>query len=188
MTACPKCGFALAPDAVDCPACGIVLTKFRSSQPAVEAQPLLPPAPVANQPPALQISQLTLDSLAQARRWLQLIVFCNFLAIGLMAIVVAFMFYASLDNPTLAPLSMGYLFSVLVWFTLLLPLHQSASALAQLPTTEAASALERFIVHQTNFWRRSGILTAISVAFSVVVLVASGLYRSLPAMMKSLAP
>ena len=63
MEACPKCNFALTPEAVECPACGVILAKLKAAsglqRPVRPAPPPLPspsppssPSPVAPLPVA----------------------------------------------------------------------------------------------------------------------------------------
>ena len=52
MEACPKCNFALTPEAVECPACGVILAKLKAvsglQRPVHPVPPPLPsPSPVA---------------------------------------------------------------------------------------------------------------------------------------------
>jgi hypothetical protein len=50
MEACPKCNFALAPEAAECPACGIILAKLKAVS-GVQRQIQLTPPSLAAPPP-----------------------------------------------------------------------------------------------------------------------------------------
>lgn len=52
MEACPKCNFALAPGAVECPACGVILSKLKAAS-GVQ-RPVRPPMPPPLAPPPPQ--------------------------------------------------------------------------------------------------------------------------------------
>jgi hypothetical protein len=191
MEPCPKCGFALSDDAIDCPACGIVLAKFRprrsasppSPRPAVEpsprpsAQP--PPAPAVQDspwpavqpPPAPPITANTLAALHRVRPWIAFVVGSSFAISVLMVLGGAAFLVGGLASSELLPLGLFYLLYGAVGLALVFPLRRSIAALRQVKTLGPSAALEQFAIHHAVFWRRTGVVTAVVVGLVVLALL-----------------
>lgn len=183
MEACPKCNFALAPEAAECPACGVILAKLRAAsglqrqvhQPvppplATPANPYAPPvAPVEGQsvqpPPAPVaspaenlITWLTLDALTTMRPWLRFLAVCGLLFNTLTLLAALGLLFWSGEKTELLPIALIYLVSSGVGFAIIAPLNRSATALAGLTSQSASGSLESFVSEQMAFWRRLGVL------------------------------
>lgn len=181
MEACPKCNFALMPEAVECPACGVILAKLkaisglqRPIQPvppplATPANPYAPPvAPVEGlsvQPPAPVaapaqnlITWPTLDALATMRPWIRFLAVCGLLLNTLTLLAALGLLFWSGDKPELMPIALIYLVVAAVGFAIIAPLNRSATALAGLSSQGASGSLESFVSEQVAFWRRLGVL------------------------------
>lgn len=196
MEACPKCNFSLAPGAEECPACGVILAKLRQSAGARIAPPSLPPiapaeAPVHNPyvPPAAEvdrpaaqpglaippmqqtISFATLAALDEARPWLRFLVGYGFVALTIMLIASVGLLVGATQKAELMPLALVYLLYGVIGFAILLPLRRSVQALRGLTMAEASVSLETFTIHQAQFWRRVGLLTAVTLVLVVLAMV-----------------
>lgn len=199
MEACPKCNFTLAPGAQECPACGVVLAKFKQSvtgvrtsstvpltSPALAAavsyhNPYVPPAadvesapaapPVMVSRPQPVITLATLEALHAVRPWMGLIVGYGFVVLALMLVGAVGMMFASARSAELVPLAIIYFLYALVGFAILLPLRRSATAIRDMSMLDASASvgLEAFALQQVQFWRRIGLLTVVS-----LVIVALG--------------
>ncbi len=199
MEKCPKCGFALPGDEAECPACGIVLAKFRAA--AASAPPVPPPAapqlysapatpprlqpltaprvhapeqlavhPPA-QPAAPPITPDTLAALHSARPWLRFIVGYGFVVSILMVLVGAGFMVVGLARTELLAMGLIYLLYGAVGFALVLPLRRSVEPLRNVVSLGPSAALEQFAVHHATFWRRTGVITAILLGLTVIALL-----------------
>jgi len=191
MEACPKCNFALTPEAVECPACGVVLAKLkavpglqRQIQPeppplAVAANPYLPPAapvegvsiprPIPAAPPAQDlITRPTLEALAAMRPWVRFLAICGLVFNVLTLLAALGLLFWSSDKPDLMPIALVYLVAAGVGFVILSPLNRSAEALSGLQLQNASGCLETFAVEQATFWRRMG---AICIAYIIIIVI-----------------
>lgn len=226
MSACPKCKFELEEEALECPACGIVIAKYLAlgtgevpvvhdggdvpglapeedptpgfapppPSPSTPAEGTVAPPPPASPenpyaPPMAEvapqeaapgeilasadvITQLTVESLVNARPWMRFLVIYGWLMIG-------FIILGGLGVLISAPggsteglvLFLVYLFYTLVGLALLLPMARSTSALKGLGTYQTSEALEGFAVNQAKFWRRSGIIAAIGLVLMGLLLL-----------------
>lgn len=188
MTSCPKCGFDLAPDSVECPSCGVVLAKYRALHPptpvAAEAivaaepaarieaplPPTLPPLPRSDAQGAPQISPATIAALQSARPWMRFLAGYGFVMLSLAALGGLASLITSVFNPKILPIAVVYGFYSFIGFTIVIPLHRAADALTRL-SRDPSAAIESFATHQKEFWRRSGVATAILVVIAVVSLL-----------------
>jgi hypothetical protein len=218
MEACPKCNFSLAPGAQECPACGIVLAKFKAPAPRVApphtpatpppipqavAAPMIPAQPLVHNPyvpplanvegfapqppmmapaaPAGEITPATLAALDSARPWLRFVVGYGFVSVVILAISAFSMLVLASRNLELLPLSLIYFLAAGFSYAALLPLKRSSEAIGRLPWMGASAGLESFVVEQSQFWRRTGLLTAaalVLVVLGVLVAVAIGVNAS----------
>lgn len=219
MEACPKCNFSLAPGAQECPACGVILAKFRQAaspartappsvastpppipqylaaaypvQPAFQ-NPYVPPAanvegfappPPMMAPPvqSTAITPATLAALDSARPWLGFLVSYGFVSMAILLIVAVAMLVLASRQIELLPVALLYFVSCGFGYAALLPLKRSAEALRRLPWMGASAGLESFVVEQSQFWRRAGLLTVVGLILMVVGLlgaVATGISAS----------
>jgi len=60
MAACPKCGFMLAGNELECPGCGVILAKARAQPSSSPYQPSLSSAPHSPAPPKRTMGQRAL--------------------------------------------------------------------------------------------------------------------------------
>lgn len=195
MESCPKCNFSLAPGAQECPACGVVLAKFKTAG-AIPVQPLVQnpyvppradvegvPPPVAAPRPQPVITPETLAALDQARPWLRFIVGYGFVLLAIMLVAAVGMLFAASQKAELVPMAIFYFLYGMVGFAILLPLRRSAEAIRDLSMLDASATigLETFAIHQAQFWRRIGLVTAVSiviVVLGILIAVAAGVASS----------
>lgn len=188
MEACPKCNFSLAPGAQECPACGVVLAKLK---PAAGAPPVQPPVqnpyvpptadvespgpqPMPAVPPMQQaITFATLAALDEARPWLRFIVGYSFVMLALMLVAAVGLLFGATQQAGLAPLSIVYFLYGVIGFAVLMPLRRSVQAIQGLTMAGASAGLETFAIQQAQFWRRIGLLTAVSIVIVVLGLLAA---------------
>jgi hypothetical protein len=208
MEKCPKCGFALPGDEAECPACGIVLAKYRAAsaaspppaaQPAAQlyspTSPQVPPpaaprvqatAQLAVHPPTLPAAPLitpdTLAALHSARPWLRFVVGYGFVVSILMALAGAGMMVGGLAKAELLAMGFVYLLYGAVGFALVLPLRRSVEALRNVVSLGPSQALEQFAVHHAVFWRRTGVVTAILLGLAVLAILAVVVFGGLAAL------
>lgn len=199
MEACPKCNFVLAPEAAECPACGVILAKLkavsglphqiRPMPPLAAPPPLAPPAnPYA--PPTAPVEGLsvpvpaaapdpitrpTLEALAAMRPWVRFIAVCGLLLNTLTLLASLGLLFWSADKPDLIPLAIVYLVLTFVGFAILSPLNRSATALTSLHPQSVSGCLEKFAVEQSTFWRRMGVLCVAYLLIIGAVVVVGGL-------------
>lgn len=194
MEACPKCNFVLAPEAAECPACGVILSKLKAvaglQRPIRPVPPLTappPPAPLSNPyaPPAAPVEGLsvpvplpvaapvqdpitrpTLEALAAMRPWVRFIAVCGLVLNTLTLLAALGLLFWSADKPDLMPIAIVYLIVAVVGFAILSPLNRSATALSSLHLQSASGCLEKFAVEQSSFWRRMG---ALCIAYLVII-------------------
>jgi hypothetical protein len=197
MNTCPKCEFELPAGAEECPACGIVLAKYRERgeapsgftgtepppPPPGDHDPYTPPdAPLVDaggtlygsEPVAMEggITSGTLDALKKTRPWLRFLVGYGFVVVALMIVgAVAMLIGGAFSSAELASLALGYLFYALIGLALLMPLRRSSQALRDVDGSDLSGVLESFTEHQATFWRRTGILFAVGVAIMVLAIV-----------------
>lgn len=194
MTDCPKCGFELAEGAAECPACGIVLAKYREREEAPDPRayaaqtappaadepnpyappgaPLVAPGEAHAEARSAGITGATLDALESARPWLRFIVGYGFVITVLMILAaVGLMLAGVAGNQELGPLALVYVVYGGVGLLMLVPLRRSSVALRELGRDDPSEVVERFMVSHASFWRRTGILTAISLVLVVVAFV-----------------
>jgi len=198
MDKCPKCGFQLSGGEVECPACGIILAKYRperaASPPPAAAQPSpgtapqsspgaapQPSAGVAPQPspwpaaqaaPAPPITANTLATLHGVRPWIRFIVGYGFVVSALMVLGGVVALIGGLAEPGLLLAGLIYLVYGGVGFALVLPLRRSIEPLGQVKSLGPSTALEQFAVHHAVFWRRTGVVTAVAVGLVVLAILA----------------
>lgn len=195
MEACPKCNFSLAPEARECPVCGLVLAKFKQPTSAIPVplvqNPYVPPTadvegvppPVVASRPQPVITPATLVALDQARPWLRFIVGYGFVLLAIMLVAAVGMLFATSQKAELAPLAIFYFLYGMVGFAILLPLRRSAEAIRDLSMLDASATigLETFAIYQAQFWRRIGLVTAVSivvVVLGILIAVAAGVASS----------
>lgn len=198
MEACPKCNFALTPDAAECPACGVVLAKLRPSsslpRPAgtipppfravpsnpyappmaqIEGLPVPPPAPLATVPAQDVITPMTLSALVDARPWIRFLVIYGFVMVSLTLLGAVGLLLFSTTKPEMMTLALVYLFYGIIALALVMPLHRSTQALGRLALHGASTSasLETFAIEQSAFWRRSGLLCVVSLIVVLVLVV-----------------
>lgn len=183
MSTCPKCSFALAPGAAECPACGVILAKVRPragagsavsppspAPPRPEPEPPEPYVPGAVYSPAAAfsdgdlITSKTLQALGTARPWLRFLVGYGFVTLVLMILGAILLLLVGPPGTggDRAGLALVYFLYALVMIALLLPLKRSTDAIRGIHLHGATSGLEAFVTEQAVFWRRAGILTAVS--------------------------
>lgn len=198
MEACPKCNFALAPGAAECPACGVVLSKLKTqalrpiqpvpqnpyAPPAADIASLPVPPPLPAPPAQPSISPQTLEALLAARPWLGFVVGYGSVINTLMIVVALGILFFAADKPALLPLSIIYLAYGAIGFVILAPLRRSSQAAGQVLRLDAGTCVETFIKEQAVFWRRIGWLCAVSLALVVVAGIASMLLGGMAAMMQ----
>ena len=198
MDKCPKCGFQLSGGEAECPACGIILAKYRperaASPPPAAAQPSpgtapqpspgaapQPSAGVAPQPspwpaaqaaPAPPITANTLATLHGVRPWIRFIVGYGFVVSALMVLGGVVALIGGLAEPGLLLAGLIYLVYGGVGFALVLPLRRSIEPLGQVKSLGPSTALEQFAVHHAVFWRRTGVVTAVVVGLVVLAILA----------------
>lgn len=186
MEKCPKCSYQLAGGETECPACGIVLAKFRAA-PAASPPPAAPPgtapvqprvqplyqSPVAPpvQPAAPPITPDTLAALHSARPWLRFVVGYGFVVSLLMVLVGAGLMVGGLAKTELLAMGLIYLLYGAVGFALVLPLRRSIEPLRNVVSLGPSQALEQFAVHHAVFWRRTGVVTAILLGLTVIAVL-----------------
>lgn len=210
MEACPKCNFALVPEAAECPACGVILAKLKAisgvqhqiqpvppslaSPPplAVASNPYAPPvapiegrsvpAPIPAAAPAHDlITRSTLEALAAMRPWMRFFAVCGLVLNTLTLLAALGLLFWSTDKPDLMPIAIAYLIVAAVGFAILSPLSRSAAALGRLQLQNASDCLESFAVEQSTFWRRMGALCIAYLVIIGVVVVLGGLAGTLAA-------
>lgn len=204
MEACPKCNFTLAPGAQECPACGVVLAKFKQNviglrtsstvpltSPALAAavsfhNPYVPPAadvesapsgpPMAASRPQPLITLATLEALHAVRPWMGFIVGYGFVMLALMMVGAVGLLAGASEQAGLIPLAIVYVLYALVGFAILLPLRRSATAIRDMSMLDASASLglEAFAVQQAQFWRRIGLLTVVSIILMALIALIAG--------------
>jgi hypothetical protein len=190
MEACPKCNFSLAPGAQECPACGLVLAKFKTAS-VIPVQPLVqnpyvppradvenvpPPPPVMAPRPQPVITPATLAALEQARPWISLIVGYGFVILALMLVAAAGLLFGASEQDGLVPMAIAYFLYGLVGFAVLLPLRRSREAIRDLSTLDSSASMgvEAFAIEQAQFWRRIGLLTVVSMVLMILLVGVAG--------------
>ena len=195
MTRCPKCDFELPAGAAECPACGIVLAKYRdrAGTPSAATAAAPPPPPGDHNPYAPPgaplvdaggdlfrgepagaaggITGATLQALEKTRPWLRFLVGYGFVLVALMflgALGVLIGGVAADAGGETGPLAIVYLVYSLITLAILMPLRRSAQALRDIGGSDLSGALESFTVHQATFWRRAGILSAVTAVLLVL--------------------
>lgn len=181
MEKCPKCGAELSDGVTECPACGIVLAKYRPAagtspapRPAVAPRPaaepaMWPPAQVAPTPP---ITASTMAALHSARPWMRFLAGYGFVVLSLILLLaVGLLVVGIISQPEILALSFFYLLYALVGFAVVVPLWRSSTALREVKAVGPSTALEQFAVHQAQFWRRMGVITVIAVGLGVIALL-----------------
>lgn len=204
MEACPKCNFALAPEAAECPACGVILAKLKAmsglqrqirpvppllapppplavaanpyAPPAAPVEGLSVPAPVPAAAPVQDVmTRPTLEALAAMRPWMRFLAVCGLVLNTLTLLAALGLLFWSADKPDLLPIAIAYFIAASVGFAILLPLNRSAAALAGLGFQNASNCLETFAVEQSTFWRRMGALCIAYLVLIGIVVVLGGL-------------
>jgi hypothetical protein len=153
----------------------VILSKARAGAPA-SAPPMYEEDTYAPATPTVPIgaqvvSRDVVDKLVGASSWLRLIVAYGF-------VVIVLMLGASFVVPIVGDLSgqsMGmalvYLLYSAIGLTMVLPLQRSLRGILELRHGRGSGGLETFVLEQTTFWRRAGVLTAISVVLMVLAIV-----------------
>jgi len=196
MEACPKCHFALAPEALECPACGVILAKLKAlsglqRQVGAVPQPLAappPPAAISNPyaPPVAQveappaplptpvsappqdvITRPTLEALATMRPWMRFLGICGVIINTMTLLAALGLLFWSSGKPEVMPVALVYLVAAAVGFSILAPMNRSSAALSTLSAQGASGCLETFAVEQATFWRRLGVLCIVYLAIIV---------------------
>jgi hypothetical protein len=187
MKSCPKCGFEFEPETTECPACGIVLKKFRpSTEVATPAAPVPPPVEASGRVPTRAgpvavITPATLDAFSSARPWIRFLVGYGYVVGVLMLLGGVELFISGFWRSDLMLAGLLYLVYSVVAFGILLPLRRSVEALRQVPSLGGSAALEAFAIHQTAFWRRMGVVTAVAVGIAAVGIVIALVFGMLAA-------
>jgi hypothetical protein len=199
MEACPKCNFVLAPEAAECPACGVILAKLKAvAGLSHQIRPVPPLAPPANPyaPPAAPVEGLsipvpaaapdpitrpTLEAFAAMRPWVRFIAVCGLVINTLTLLVALGLLYWSGDKPDLLPVAIVYFFITAAGFAILSPLNRSATALGSLHLQNVSGSLETFAVEQSTFWRRMGALCIAYLVIIGIIVVLGGLAGTLAA-------
>lgn len=208
MESCPKCSYQLPGGETECPACGIVLAKYRAAaaaSPPPVAQPAAPlysPSPPRVlpsaaprvqataqpavhqpvQPAAPPITPDTLAALHSARPWLRFVVGYGFVVSILMVLVGAGLMVGGLAKTELLAMGLIYLLYGAVGFALVLPLRRSVEPLRNVVSLGPSQALEQFAVHHGVFWRRTGVVTAILLGLVVIALLFAVVFGGLAAL------
>jgi hypothetical protein len=196
MVPCPKCGFSVAENAAECPACGVILAKVRAPQPPrAPESPYAPPAAVFHEPepPALaappppadtagEISHRTLEALLDMRPWLRFMVGYGFVMLILVALGALGTLLAALKNPQMFSVSLIYGFYAVIGWVFLLPLRRAAEAIRRLPDLGPRATVETFVAEQGAFWRRTGLFTAVMLCLALLGVVLAILFGGLAAM------
>jgi hypothetical protein len=197
MVPCPKCGFSVAENAAECPACGVILAKARAlPPPRVPESPYAPPAYREPEPPALaaaapppppadtegEISPKTLEALRDMRPWLRFVVGYGFVVLVLVALGAVGTLLAALKNPQLWSFFFVYGFYALIGWALLLPLRRAAEAIRRFPDLGPRATVEAFVIEQGSFWRRTGLLIAVMLCLVLLGVVLAILFGGLAAM------
>lgn len=187
MEKCPKCGFHVPDGATECPACGIVLAKYRPSsagsprpqrpadqpspQPAPRSEVEPSPWPAAQPPPAPPITAGTLAALHAARPWIRFVVGYGFVASALLLLVGAGLLIAAFAHAEMLFMAVFYLLYGGLGFALALPLRRSVEPLRQVHSLGPSTALEQFAVHHSVFWRRTGVMMVVVLGLIVLALL-----------------
>jgi hypothetical protein len=172
MESCPKCAFALEPGAVDCPACGVVLSKFLVSPPAptlhpslqaIQAsrdprlQPSAPPVPVTLPvvlaPPVL--TALTIQTLEASRPWIKITVASSYIFGIVLAIVGCVAFAMTLDDYHILPWTVFLFVQAFLILAVARPLDRAEGELLRLGSP--SEAVEAYNLQLLHCWRRSAI-------------------------------
>jgi hypothetical protein len=171
MGNCVKCGFALEGQESECPRCGVILSKARATSlqtPAPDRESET--QPVTTPDGAYLVSREAARALTGVVPWLRLIVLYTFAAIVLMLL-------ASFLVPLLANLSaesvgmaLVYLLYAGIALAMVLPLQRSLRGVRELRDSGSTTGLETFVLEQTQFWRRAGVLTAIALVLMVLAI------------------
>lgn len=189
MELCPKCNFALAPEAVECPACGVILAKLRATAGAQRPLRPLPPTPSPNPyaPPEAEIesppipfpaaapvqdviTRPTLEALETTRPWLRFTVTYGYVMVALILVAAVGLLLFGMTKPEMMGIAFVYFLYGGVGLALISPLRRAAEAIGRLPLGASAS-LETFTQEQAVFWRRWGLLCIVSLVLIGVVLV-----------------
>jgi len=201
MVPCPKCGFSVAENAAECPACGVILAKVRTlPPPRAPESPYTPPAAAFREPepPALaavepppppantegEISPRTLEALRDMRPWLRFMVGYGFVVLVLVALGAVGALLAALyfKKPQMFSLFLVYGFYALIGWAFLLPLRRAAEAIHRLPDLGPRATVEAFVAEQGAFWRRIGLFTAVMLCLALLGVVLAILFGGLATM------
>jgi hypothetical protein len=182
MQSCPKCSFQLADGAPECSNCGVIVAKYRGGLESVPP-PLTPSSPAAASVATAmpEVSFSTLEALQNARPWLTFLAIYGFVVLGLMGVGGVVLLLSGVLNPQLLPLGAVYLLYGAIGLPVVLPLHRSAAAVRGLHRTGAPLALEGFVTHQSTFWRRAGIMTAVLLGIAIVGIALALVFGALAA-------
>ena len=189
MSACPKCGSPLAGGETECPACGVILAKARPTSARVTpiAVPLPAPPPAAEtvyggpEPAdapgavAAAISPQTLEALTRLRPWLRFMAGYGSVVSALMACAAFVSLFAAFSKPQLLAVTIAYGLYSVIGFSVIGPLHRASDAILQISALGPRAAVEAFAVEQGAFWRRIGLVTAISLGLALLLLALAGL-------------
>jgi hypothetical protein len=138
-------------------------------------------APMAPPVQSMAITPATLAALDSARPWLGFLVGYGMVSLVLLLIAALGMLVLSSRQIELLPMALLYFLSCGFGYAALLPLKRSTEALSRLPWMGASAGLESFVVEQSQFWRRAGLLTVVTLILMVVGLlgaVATGISAS----------
>jgi len=183
---CMKCGNPVAAQATECATCGVILAKARPPLPAVPTggplsgpapsdAPVLVPAPQGAAPVApdlpersFHVGAQTASALTSARPWLKFVVIYGYVVTVIMFLAsLGFAIY-SFSNPGVLVLAFVYALYGMLSLILLTPLQRSSAAIKNLNVATIESSLELFVQEQCSFWRKAGILTAVTLAIAIV--------------------
>ncbi|HYU33143.1 MAG TPA: hypothetical protein VEW48_13360 [Thermoanaerobaculia bacterium] len=180
----------LTPEAAECPACGVILAKLRAGlsrpfrsvrpTPAVPSNPYAPPTAEIESPPipfpsAVPVQDVitrpTLAALEATRPWLRFVVVYSIVMVSIMLLAAVGLLLFGMTKPEMMPFALVYLLYGGVGFALLAPLRRSSEALGRLVSHGASACLETFAQEQAVFWRRWGLVCAVSLALVGVGMV-----------------
>lgn len=139
--------------------------------PTADVERPAPPPGLAIPSNQQTITFATLAALDEARPWLRFLVGYGFVALAITLIASIGLLVGAVEKPELIPLALLYMLYGVIGFAILMPLRRSVQAIRGLTMAAASVSLETFAIQQAQFWRRIGLLTAVTVVLVILAMV-----------------
>jgi hypothetical protein len=172
---CIKCNQPLAGNEVECPSCGVILTKARRIPIAALTESAEPPVPdeLSHEPVPVEpisLTTATFVSLAGSQPWLSFLVYYTAVFAVSSLVAACGLGYYSFSKPVFIPLVVALVLNGAVALIVLAPLRRFSGALRSYLADGTDSGFQYFAQEQAAFWRRVGVVVAVGLALLSAVL------------------